>query len=63
MYEDSERVIANLRWCLSKGERYFSTTERECRAVWWAVEKLRPKLRVVTDHYFLIWLIRARLAR
>lgn len=70
---NEDRVICFLSRSLTKQERNFSTTERECLAVLWAVEKLRPYLEgipftVVTDHYSLVWLqnlkdVNGRLAR
>lgn len=60
-YEDGDRVICYLSRTLTRQEQNFSTTERECLAVIWAIEKLRPylegqKFSVITDHHSLVWL-------
>lgn len=58
---DNERVICYLSRSLSKSERKYSTTEKECLAVLFAIERLRPyleavKFRVITDHFALKWI-------
>lgn len=59
--DGSEKVICYLSRSLHKNERKFSTTEKECLAVLFAIEKLRPyiegtRFTVITDHYSLKWL-------
>lgn len=60
-HKNGDRVIAYLSRSLTKQERNFTTTERECLAVLWSIEKLRPYIEgvpftVITDHYSLKWL-------
>lgn len=72
-HPEGDKVICYLSRSLTRQERAYSTTQRECLAVVWSLEKLRPYLElvpftVVTDHYSLLWLqnlkdLNGRLAR
>ncbi len=63
--EGRERVISYTSCLLDSAQKNYSTTEKECLALVWAVKRFRAyiwgrKVRVVTDHHSLCWLMKKR---
>ena len=60
-FDDGEHPIVYIHRVLTRAERNYSTTEKECLALIWSIKKLRPYLegssfRAITDHSALRWL-------
>ena len=60
-FEDEEHPIMYVHRVVTSAEKNYSTTEKECLALVWAIKKLRPYLEgyrftTITDHSALRWL-------
>jgi hypothetical protein len=63
--EGKERPLSYTSRTLSVCENNYSTTEKECFALVWALKKFRPiawqcEIRVITDHQALRWFMSKR---
>lgn len=63
--DGDEVVIAFASRSLSRAERNYTVTEKECLAVLFSIEKFRPfvegtHFKIITDHYSLLWLNRLK---
>ena len=64
-HDGKERVISYTSCLLDSAEQNYSITEKECLALVWAVQRFRTyiwgmKVRVVTDHHSLCWLMKKK---
>ena len=60
-FKDGEHPIVYIHRVLTSAEQNYSTTEKECLVLMWAIKKLRLYLdgyknKAITDHNALRWL-------